>query len=166
MLISGYSFGQMLFLKNTKVLYITFAIVSLLMVAAPATVSAAECNDNTPIPSDVVNEHGEDEFCANKGGFSYKVDAGCIDDNNDRVLDKTECGIFDFVFKLIRALSAIVGIVVVIMITVAGIQYAASGPDPSAVVAAKKRIVNALIALALYIFMFAFLQWLVPGGII
>lgn len=156
----------MLLIKNTKLLYILLLVVSLLIFVVPAPVSAAECNDGTPIPSDTVNEGGEDEFCSGKGGFSYKVEAGCIDGNNDRVLDKTECGIFDFVFKLIKALSAIVGIVVVIMITVAGIQYAASGPDPNAVVAAKKRIINALIALALYVFMFAFLQWLVPGGII
>lgn len=88
-------------------------------------------------------------------------DRKCRDDT----LTADNCWIVYYIVGFTRILSGLVGIVIVVMIAIGGIQYAAAGPDPSAVVAARKRIINALIALVLYIFMFAFLQWLVPGGI-
>lgn len=65
----------------------------------------------------------------------------------------------------IKLLGGAVGIVITMMIIIGGIQYAASGGDPSAVAAAKKRIVNALLALLAFIFMGSLLNFLVPGGI-
>lgn len=82
------------------------------------------------------------------------------------VLNKDNCKIVGYIVLLIRALSAIVGIVVVAMIIVGGIQYSASGDDPQAVASAKKRIINALLAIVVYVFGMAFLQYLVPGGIL
>jgi hypothetical protein len=66
---------------------------------------------------------------------------------------------------IINVLSVGVGIVVVGMIIVGGIQYMAAGDNPNAVAAAKQRITNALIALVAFLLTFAFLQWLIPGGI-
>jgi hypothetical protein len=66
---------------------------------------------------------------------------------------------------IVDFLSAGVGIVVVAMIILGGIQYSLAGDNAQAVSAAKKRIVNALIALITFMFMFAFVQWLIPGGI-
>jgi hypothetical protein len=88
-------------------------------------------------------------------------EADCKDAN----VNKDNCGIVAYLVDFINILSALVAIVVVIMVAVGGIQYAAAGSDPSAVVAARKRIINALIAFAMYIFMYAFLQWLIPGGL-
>ncbi|MEO5627558.1 MAG: pilin [Candidatus Saccharimonadales bacterium] len=65
----------------------------------------------------------------------------------------------------VNFLSAGVGIIVTVMIIIGGIQYVTAGSNPQQVAVAKKRIMNALIALIAYGFMFAFLQWLVPGGI-
>lgn len=62
-------------------------------------------------------------------------------------------------------MSAVVGIVVVIMIAFGGIKYSASRDNPQATAAAKQHITNALLALVLYIFMFAILEYLVPGGV-
>lgn len=66
---------------------------------------------------------------------------------------------------VLNFLSAGVGIVIVGMIILGGIQYSAAGDNAQAVAAAKQRIINALIALAAYLLMFAFLQWLIPGGV-
>jgi hypothetical protein len=66
---------------------------------------------------------------------------------------------------LVNFLSAGVGIVVVIMIIVGGIQYSIAGDNAQRVTAAKQRIINALIALVAFMFIFSFLQWLIPGGI-
>jgi hypothetical protein len=65
----------------------------------------------------------------------------------------------------INFFSAIVGIVVVISIIIGGVQYSTAGSDPKKVAEAKGRIFNALIALLAFIFLYSFLQWLVPGGI-
>ena len=66
---------------------------------------------------------------------------------------------------IVNFLGAAVGLIVVAMVIVGGIQYAIAGDNAQATAAAKKRIINALIALAAYIFLFAFIQWLVPGGV-
>lgn len=66
--------------------------------------------------------------------------------------------------RVINFLSAGVGVVVTIVLIVAGIQYSSAGGDPSKVKAAKTRITNAVIALIAYFFLFAFLQWIIPGG--
>lgn len=62
-------------------------------------------------------------------------------------------------------LTGVVGIVVVGAIIFGGIRYSASGGDPQAVGKAKKLIASAVLALVGYIFLLAFLQWLVPGGL-
>ena len=66
---------------------------------------------------------------------------------------------------IVNALSAGVGLIIIAMIILGGIQYSIAGANPQATGAAKQRITNALIALFAYIFIFAFLQWLIPGGI-
>lgn len=66
---------------------------------------------------------------------------------------------------IINALSIGVAVIVVGMIILAGIQYMIAGDSPEAVAKAKDRIQNALIALLAFMLTFAFLQWLIPGGI-
>jgi hypothetical protein len=67
--------------------------------------------------------------------------------------------------QLINLLGIGVGVIVVIMIIVGGIQYTTAGSNPQAVSEAKKRILNAIIALVAFILLYSLLQWLVPGGI-
>lgn len=76
------------------------------------------------------------------------------------------CGILDYLVLFINVLAGLVGVVVVISIIVAGIQYSTAGADPQKVSAAKNRIRNALIALFFFLFMYAFLNYLVPGGVL
>jgi hypothetical protein len=70
-----------------------------------------------------------------------------------------------YVNPFIVLLSALVGVIAVISIILAGIQYSASADDPAMVSKAKQRIFNTLIGLVAYIFLFAFLNYLIPGGI-
>jgi hypothetical protein len=62
-------------------------------------------------------------------------------------------------------LSALVGVAVVAGIIIGGIQYSTSGGDPQKVAAAKARITKALIGLVVYFFLYAILQFIVPGGV-
>lgn len=81
------------------------------------------------------------------------------------VLNKDNCRIIGMLLVVTNILSGLVAVVIVGMITFGGIRYTTAGGDPQKVVAARGQIRNALIALVLYIFMFAFLQWIVPGGL-
>ena len=65
---------------------------------------------------------------------------------------------------IVNILSGIVGVIVVGVIIAGGIQYSMAG-KPEAAAAARKRIINGLIALFAFIFIWAFLQWIIPGGI-
>lgn len=79
-----------------------------------------------------------------------------IDPNNPIVKD---------INTVVTFLSGAVAIVVVAMLMVGGIQYMTAGDNPQATAAAKGRIMNALIALLAFAFLFAFVQWLIPGGV-
>ena len=72
----------------------------------------------------------------------------------------------NYLNPFISLLTAVVGIVVVLSIIYGAIQYTSSGGDPQKVAKAKSHIVKTVVALFAYIFLFAFLQFLVPGGII
>jgi hypothetical protein len=73
-------------------------------------------------------------------------------------------GIVDLLFALIRVLSDGVGIVVIGSIVVGGIQFSASRGDPSASAAAITRVRTSLIALLLFIFAYAILNYIIPNG--
>ncbi|MDO8265402.1 MAG: hypothetical protein Q7T41_00500, partial [Candidatus Saccharibacteria bacterium] len=66
---------------------------------------------------------------------------------------------------LLRFVSTGVGIIVTGSIVWAGIQYATSRGNPQGTEAALKRVYNSVIALLIYIFSFAILNFLVPGGL-
>lgn len=67
--------------------------------------------------------------------------------------------------NIVNFLSAAVGVVVIAIIILGGIQYTLAGDNATAQGQAKTRITNALIALFAFIFAYAFLQWLIPGGV-
>lgn len=79
----------------------------------------------------------------------------CLEDNELVIIAKV----------VVNLLSALVGIVVTIVIVLAGIQYASSGGNPQAVASARKSIVNGVIALVAFGLLWTGLQWLIPGGL-
>jgi hypothetical protein len=70
-----------------------------------------------------------------------------------------------YIAPIIVLLTVLVGVFAVISIIVAAIQYSSAGDDPSAVGKAKNRIFKTVLGLFGYIFLFAFLNFLVPGGL-
>lgn len=70
-----------------------------------------------------------------------------------------------YINPIIAFLAALVGVAVTIGIISGGIKYASAGADPSKVAAATKQITNAILALIIFLFLGAALNWLVPGGI-
>lgn len=99
--------------------------------------------------------------CGNtKDAVETKFDIGCLGGS----APAGTAPIHDMAYSFIRFLSAGVGIIIVISIIAAGIQYSSSEGNPEATQAAKTRIQNSIIGLVVYIFSFALIQYLVPGG--
>lgn len=121
----------------------------------PGWIQATDCSasvyqnpSNNIIPSTLAasdSQKGQDN-CSNVGGTQ-------------------NCSLFGkYINPLIKFLSYAVGIIVVISIVIGGIQFSASGDNPQAAAAAKKRIVGALIAAVTYVFLIAILNFVLPGS--
>lgn len=65
----------------------------------------------------------------------------------------------------IKFFTIIIGVVVTAVIVWSGFTYARAGGDPNTTAEAKNRIKNAIIALAVYIFLGALMNWAIPGGL-
>ena len=140
--------------KKYKALLIVSLIFTGFGVAMPAAVSAAPlapttfaaaCEDVTPQNSTKQLEQAREK--GQKENFGLR----CITER--------------YVNPAIALMSGIAGVAVVISIVLGGIQYSAAGGDPGKVAAARNRISKAIIALLAFLFLFAFLNWLLPGGI-
>jgi hypothetical protein len=81
-------------------------------------------------------------------------------------LNKDNCKIIGYIIIGTNALSAIAGVVIASSIVAAGIQYSSAGSNPQKVAAARQRIINSVLALFIFAFGYAVVQWLVPGGVI
>jgi hypothetical protein len=75
----------------------------------------------------------------------------------------------DFVAKYVNPaialLSVAFGLFATISIILGGIAFATSAGDPQKASKAKARITNTVIAVVAYMFLYAFLQFLIPGGL-
>lgn len=81
--------------------------------------------------------------------------------------DISKCDLItNYVQPFINFLAAFVGLAVVITIIIAGIQYGGSAGDAQKVTAAKNRIRNAVVALLMFLFLYALLNFLIPGGLV
>ena len=70
--------------------------------------------------------------------------------------------IYALVEKIVSYASGVLGLVIVLMIVIAGLQYVVSDGSPDTAKAAKDRIRNALTGLVLFLLMYAILQALLP----
>lgn len=170
----------------TGVFTVSLLSLSLAMTVAPARVSAetrleacsklhgwevSTCQDNLDrnawnacVGSDNPGKCAEDY--RNAPADQEDPLDGYGDCRSSSTLDESNCGIIKHLNVLIRILAATVGIVITVMIVWGGIQYTISRDNPQQTAAAKAHIQNALLALVVYIFSIALLNWLIPGGIL
>ena len=81
-------------------------------------------------------------------------------------LTTQNCIIIEYLVTGINFLSALAGMAIVASIMMGGYQYMTAKDNSGQVEAARKRITWAMIALGIFIFMYAGLNYLVPGGIL
>ncbi len=76
----------------------------------------------------------------------------------------TTCKITENIINpLINLAAGAVGIIVLIMIIIGGIEYSTAGGDQARVASAKKRIFNAIFALVMFLLLYVILAWTLPG---
>lgn len=129
--------------KNMKTLTVTLAIVItslLLPLSVTGTVFAGKvCGDKKD------------------GAVTTSIDIGCKGVGNP---------IMDAFFAIIRFLSDGVGLVIIASIVYGGIQFTSSRGNPQDTAKAIERIRSAVIALLIFIFGYAFLNYLIPAGVL
>ena len=64
----------------------------------------------------------------------------------------------------VNLLSVVIVVGSAVMIAFAGVQYTSSRDNAQGVQDAKKKIFNVVLGLLAYAFLYAFVQWLIPGG--
>jgi len=129
----------------------------------PSEDSLQNINDVSNDPSNCDAETG---VCTPSNAICK--DGICQDPAADPSLDCSQKGcdiIKKYVNPLINLLSIAFGFIAVISIIIGGIQYSASAGDPQKVTQAKQRISKTLFAIFAYFFLYAFLQFIIPGGI-
>ena len=134
-----------------KIKTILIALAALSIFAAPATsvrVSAAPADNKTTSTTNTAPKCGNPPKNAS---YTEQLKQNCI--------------VQEVINPIIKVFGAIVGIVIVGTIIFGGIQYSIAGDKAEDVAKAKQRITNGMIALAAFLFAYAFLKWLVPGGI-
>jgi hypothetical protein len=138
--------------KGPVYLLVAFVALSLVSFAAVPTSTVGAAEEKISFEKTVVTTHkcgGGDD------AVKVSIDIGCYGKGN---------ALLDATFAIIRLLSTGVGIVIVISTIVAGIQYATSAGDPSAVQKAIGRLTNNAIALLIFIFGYAILNFIIPAG--
>lgn len=87
----------------------------------------------------------------------------CKGDKVTKDIEKT--GLWDLLNQAVNILSAGVGVLAVGGIVYGSIRYASSGGNAEQTKKAKDIIFNVVLGLIGYGFMYAFLNWLIPGGL-
>ncbi len=94
--------------------------------------------------------------CGGPGQEVYtSINIGCVHKGNP---------IMDALFAIIRVLSIGVGFAIVAGLVIAAIQFIASSGDPQLRAKAISRIHNVVIALLVFIFAYAILNYVIPAG--
>ena len=80
--------------------------------------------------------------------------------------DKKNCDLIQkYVNPTMNLLTVAFGLLAVISLIFGSINYTTSEGDPQKASAAKRRIFNVVIAVVAYLFLYSFLQFLIPGGV-
>ena len=165
----------MIHAKNKKytLFFIAFLFGAMISLGIDhSTVSAQrtyQCVDGpVEVPAQAMGGMTPEDACINSGGPAQQSSGERNEIEADCTIDSTaaNCGITRYLVLFINVLSVLAGIVIAASIAWGGIEYSMSGSDPQKVSAAKDRIRNAIIALVFFIFGYAILNYLVPGGVL
>lgn len=153
-----------------KSLYIVTAITALAFGVSSLvpSQSARAAGEACPAGETVNSANGECKCPDGMQQVTVSVDSGnthCIPINNSSANLKDN-PIYFYLKNILKFLSAGVGLAVVGGIVFGGYMYITARANAGQVEKAKVVIINSIIGLILFIFMFAILNFLIPGGIL
>lgn len=136
-------------IQKAKILILTLLLGASALVVVPSVAYAASTCPAV----------GGTPTCCGKGSNAYQpsISLGCSGQGDP---------IMDLLFAAIRFLSYGAGLIIVGSLTYAGIQYTGSRGDPNAHALAVKRIQANVVALLMFVFAFAIVNYVVPGQIL
>jgi len=100
-----------------------------------------------------------------EGGVQTSFDFGCPGNTDANSNNLNQNPIYVVLLYIINAMAAGVGVAVAGGIIWQSIQWASANGQPEKVKNARNGIVNAVIALVLFLSMYAILNFIIPGGI-
>lgn len=136
---------------------IALAVVGILSIPAAR---AAAC-DSSQITASDGSCCDPGQYTISNGSITCTSGSNCSDS-----APSESCLITRYVNPAIVLLSSLVGVTVIANVVYGAIQYITSGGDPGKTAAGKKKITNALIGLGAFIMLFAFLEFILPGGVL
>jgi hypothetical protein len=164
---SGKVYSKMNIRLLRKSLYIVLMVLTLALgvssLTAPTSVRAA--GEACPAGETVNGANGECKCPDGTQQITVAVDSGthCIPISNST--DLKDNPIYFYLKNILKFMSAGVGLAVVGGIVFGGYMYITARANAGQVEKAKVVIINSVIGLILFIFMFSILQFLIPGGI-
>jgi hypothetical protein len=142
---------------------------------APSTSSSSssDSNDSGSCPQTGSTSSGCFSKCTNDtstdSGDCVNCSGGaCNDDaaNPSADCSKQSCDLVSkYVNPAINLLTLLFGLIAAASIILGAIQFSSSGGDPQKAAAARGRISKTVFAILTYAFLYAFLEFLIPGGI-
>lgn len=161
---------------KTKISILLLAIVPVLFVInfskstllMPQVSAAGQCVSNDARCASCENESQAANnciTCAAPGEPAAGNTVYCSDPSISCSHDSCDL-INKYVNPLISLLTAVVGVVAVASIIYGGIMYATSTGDPQKAAKARGHLVKTVLGLVGYVFFYAFIQFLIPGGIL
>jgi hypothetical protein len=168
------------------------ATFTLLQFSQPVSAQTISCGDGTSVDdpakslgpdaesqSNADRDASRETACAGKGGyesqnpnrldnevFDDELDVDCETKNPGEELNKDNCAIVSYLVTGINVLSALAGMAIIFSIMFAGFQYMTAQDNSGQIQQARQRIIWAITAMLIFIFMYAVLNFLVPGGVL
>lgn len=135
---------------------VLFSVSGRVFAACPTGQAATNAGTCCPFDQLVIDAAG-DRSCPSPSG---------PDCQHSGKQNGVQCIFSQYLSPLVALLSASVGIVVTATIIYGAVEVTSSGGDPQRLTSGKNHIRNALIGLASYLVLFAFLQFIIPGGLL
>lgn len=146
--------------------------------AAPIDCATRNCQSSTPspTPSGSSNLLVDSAKCVDSDTAKCPIncpdpasgvpvtDPACPAARNCQALNSGCNVVAKYLNPLITVVTILAGLAIVTGIIIGGIQYASSGGDPQKAATGKKHIKMSVVALIGLLFMYAFLNFLIPGG--
>ncbi len=154
----------------SSLVLLAFLVAGWVTLFTPVPVSALikSCSDGTSIPDGTPEDDAARvQWCKdnNHGGTQVCDETGKCDFSVYGAADVQSTPFYKKLVTYINLFSTGIGILAVLSLVIAGIQYTAAQDNPQSIAAAKERITNVVIGIVLYVAMYGLLQWLIPGGI-